>query len=265
MASGTYYFCFFMLLAAAFCTAAYMMRTIWYAFYNGKFKGNTHGHGEPHESGPRMAVPLIILATLAVIAGFANFPWGPAAIKDRFEKLVEPVGGFFPSAANHFVNADFSFWLAGIALLVGLSGLGFVYLYYWKGMFAPLHDLTERSRIARVGKTILVNKYYLDWLYTDVIVGFVKGPLARATNWVNQNVIDGVVNGAGTTAVKVGQYVYDNIDQAGIDGAVNGAAMVANESGTGLRKMQTGRIQQYAALLFAATAILAGIFVLVIR
>jgi len=261
MASGTYYFCLFMLLAAAFCTAAYMMRTIWYAFYNGKY----HGHGEPHESGPRMAVPLIILATLAVIAGFANFPWGPAAIKDRFEKLVEPVGGFFPNAASHFVHAEFSFWLAGIALTVGLSGLGFVYLYYWKGMFAPLHNLTERSRVARVGKTILVNKYYLDWLYTDVIVGFVKGPLASAIYWVNQNVIDGVVNGAGTTAVKAGQFVYDNIDQGGIDAAVNGTAMVANESGTGLRKIQTGKVQQYAALLFGATAILTGILVLVTR
>ncbi len=261
MASGTYYFCLFMLLAAAFCTAAYMMRTIWYAFYNGKY----HGHGEPHESGPRMAIPLIILGTLAVVAGFANFPWGPAAIKQRFTKLIQPVGAFFPNAASHFVDAKFSFWLAGISLLVGLAGLGFVYLYYWKGMFAPLHNLTERSRVARRGKIILENKYYLDWLYTDVIVGFVKKPLAAAINWINQNAIDGVVNGAGRGAVAAGQYLYDNIDQGIVDGAVNGTALVAQESGSGLRKVQTGRVQQYAALLFAATAILTGVFVLVIR
>ena len=34
---------------------------------------------------------------------------------------------------------------------------------------------------ARAGKRILVNKYYLDWLYTDVIVSGIKGPIAAAS------------------------------------------------------------------------------------
>ena len=44
------------------------------------------------------------------------------------------------------------------------------------------------------GYTVLVNKYYFDHLYTDIIVGDIKGPIARASYWFNQNVIDGVVN-----------------------------------------------------------------------
>jgi NADH-quinone oxidoreductase subunit L len=266
-AVGAYYFALVILIIAAAGTAAYMTRTIWYAFYNGKYKG----HGEPHESGPRMAIPLIVLGGMSVIAGFANLPqkiffdWHlPSWLTQHFEHLVEPVGAFFPGHAGGFTHAEFNGWLAFGALALAVAAIVVVYLYYWKGLFRPLHGLAERNALARTGKTILENKYYLDWLYTDVIVGFVKGPLARAAYWVNQHVIDGVVNGAGENAVKVGSFVYQRIDQGLVDGTVNGTALVANETGTGLSKSQTGRVQQYAALLFAAAAILAGVFVLVV-
>ena len=111
---------------------------------------------------------------------------------------------------------------------------------------------------------MLVKKYYLDWLYTDVIVGAVKGPIARAAYWFNQKGIDGVVNGAGAGAVRSGQFVYDKIDQGIVDTLVDGSGAAAEGSGQVLRLIQTGRVQQYAALLFAATAVLAGIFIIVI-
>ena len=63
-ANGTYYFVLVMLLLGAFCTAAYMTRTVWYAFF-----GEFRGHGHPHESGPRITIPLIVLSVLAVVAG----------------------------------------------------------------------------------------------------------------------------------------------------------------------------------------------------
>jgi NADH-quinone oxidoreductase subunit L len=57
--------------------------------------------------------------------------------------------------------------------------------------------------------------------------------------------------------------VYDVIDQRVIDGAVNGAGLSAEEGGSILRLIQTGRVQQYAALLFGAVAVLAmGLVVL---
>jgi len=111
---------------------------------------------------------------------------------------------------------------------------------------------------------VLVEKYYFDWLYTGVIAGAVKGPIARAAYWFNQKVLDGIVDGAGTSAVVGGRWVYDKIDQAVIDGAINGSGAAAEHSGQGLRRMQTGRVQQYAALLFAGAALLAGIFIVVI-
>ncbi len=256
-ANGTYHLMLVMLLLAAFCTAAYMTRTIWYAFF-----GEYRGHGHPHESGPRITVPLILLAALGAVVGFLNLPAAfdflPSGTLTRFEKFVEPIGLYFPS----ITHASFNPVLAVLSVAVGLSGILVAYLFYWKGAFKGLHGLSERNRLAGWGKNVLVNKYYFDWLYTTVIVGFVKGPLARASNWFNQTVLDGVVNGVCRGAVGVGRFVYDDIDQRVVDGAVNGAGATASGSGGVLRHLQTGRIQQYTALFFAAAAILAGVFVL---
>jgi NADH-quinone oxidoreductase subunit L len=50
---GSYYFVLVALLIGAFCTAGYMTRAVWYAFF-----GDYRGHGQPHESGARITVPL---------------------------------------------------------------------------------------------------------------------------------------------------------------------------------------------------------------
>src|SRR4051812_1866114 len=53
-------------------TGAYMTRAIWYVFY-GERRGASATH-DMHENGPRIVVPLLILAGFACIAGFANLP-----------------------------------------------------------------------------------------------------------------------------------------------------------------------------------------------
>ncbi len=58
-----------------------------------------------------------------------------------------------------------------------------------------------------------------------------------------------------------GRLVYDDVDQGVVDGIVNGSGAGAEESGQLLRQMQTGKVQQYAALLFAGAAVLAAVFV----
>ena len=85
-----------------------------------------------------------------------------------------------------------------------------------------LVGLTERVAPLRWGYTFLANKYYLDALYEGVIVHAIAHPIARAANWVNQNVIDAVVNGAvDRSASASAQWAYRNIDQRVVDGAVN--------------------------------------------
>jgi len=121
---------------------------------------------------------------------------------------------------------------------------------------------TKRHRCARGIYGFVWNKYYLDALYERVIVAGIAGPIARAAYWFNQTVIDAVVNNIGIGGKLTGRWVYRNVDQRVVDGAVNGTGYVSEESGGLLRGVQTGKVQQYGALLFGAAAI--GALILVI-
>ncbi|MGQ0434297.1 MAG: NADH-quinone oxidoreductase subunit 5 family protein [Microthrixaceae bacterium] len=255
-------------ILGALMTAAYMTRCVYLTFH-GEPRGHAaDAHHPPHESGPRIVVPLYILSGMAIVAGLVNLPNSGALsfIPDswalRFEHFYEPKGEYFPAVLTTFSHPEFDIGIALVSTVIGLLGIGLASAWYFRGL-GP-HGITERSKLARAGHRVLVEKYYLDHLYTDVIVGAVKGPIAKAAYWFNQNAIDGVVNTAGTAAVKSGRWVYDHIDQGVIDGAVNGSGAAAEGSGQGLRKMQTGRVQQYAALLFAGAALLAGVFIAII-
>jgi NADH-quinone oxidoreductase subunit L len=238
----------------AFMTAAYMTRCVYLTFFGEPRGAAADPHHHPHESGPAIVYPLYFLAAMAVLAGFANFPFGPDAIKLRFEHYVQPVGDYFPP-----VHAlEFNWAIAGISTLIGATGIAIAAAYYWRGAF---QGATKRFRLAHAGHTLLVNKYYFDHLYTGVIAAGTSGPIARAANWINQNVIDGVVNGAGIASQKVAGFMYGRVDQKMVDGVVNGSGAGAEGSGQILRRIQTGKVQQYGALLFGGAVILAGVLV----
>ena len=48
------------------------------------------------------------------------------------------------------------------------------------------------------------------------------------------------------------RFTYDVVDQKGVDGLVNGIGVSASETGGLLRLLQSGRVQQYALVAFAA-------------
>ncbi len=266
-ANGDYTLMLAMGLVTAALTGAYMTRVVYLTFF-----GEYRGHGTPHESGPRIVGPLWILASLAVVAGFINFPPGfqlvPASWREKFFHWVEPVGvSYFP----YIKHATPSWSLAIVSVIVALIGIAMAAYYYFVKVRAVspsatelTNGLTARWALARLGHRVLVNKYYLDWLYTKVVVGFVKGPLAKAANWVNQHVIDRMVNEVGTRSVQAGNVVYHKVDQLVVDGVVNAAGKISDGSGEELRRMQTGKVQQYAAIMFIGATILAGIFIIII-
>ena len=95
------------------------------------------------------------------------------------------------------------------------------------------------------------------------IINPIKGPIARGVNWTNQNVLDGVVNGAAWMVRKLGLGV-NAVDRNVIDGAVNGAGFAAGLTGRGLRHVQGGNVQRYAIFLFVGVAALT-IFITLVR
>ncbi len=171
---------------------------------------------------------------------------------------MEPTFAFPDLAHAEFDYPKAIISLAIVALAIGVAG----FFWFRHEEFGKLKGLTERNRAAHAGYTFLENKYYLDHLYENVIVGGITGPVARASYWVNQHVIDGVVNGAGRGARAFGQVAYDTFDQRVVDGAVNALATETGAAGEELRKIQTGQVQRYALLLFASVGLLSLILFL---
>jgi NADH-quinone oxidoreductase subunit L len=230
-------------IVGAMLTAAYMTRCIYLTFH-----GEYRGHGHPHESPKAITVPLIILAVLSVSAGWLNaFGLHYFADWTRNEVFVLAQVKDYP----------FSVPLAASALGLAIVAAAFAGYFYVREEF-KLRGFTERSALARAGRDFLVNKYYLDHLYTGIIIKGIREPLAQGAYWFNQNVIDAVVNGVATYTKVVAGFVYNGIDQIGIDGAVKGVGAGAESGGQSLRTLQTGKVQQYAAILFAA-AVLIGL------
>jgi NADH-quinone oxidoreductase subunit L len=221
---------FVVALTGVFLTALYVGRMLFLTF-GGEYKGGEEPeHGEhaaytkPHESPPLMLIPLVILAVLAAVAGFAN-------INDGFGELVE---GWLPTETEELVtHGGFKWWIALTSGAVGLAGLGVAWLVYGLGVVRP-----ERVRyIAEPLPEILENKYYLDALYEDVLV---KRVLLGGTAWAlslwDKYVIDGIVNGVAK-------------------GAIWGAERV--------RLAQAGQAQLYAsAMLIGVVGAIAGILII---
>lgn len=266
--NGTYYIPFWFGMLTAAMTAGYMARVIWLVFM-----GEYRGHAHPHENGNRITVPLMILAFMATIAGFLNMPKPFAdflGIKDAglaFEHWVEPASVAHFPAISH---ASPSLSLAIVASLVAGAAAAAVWAYYRRlhqmdpKATAYTDSFVANNKLIRAGHTMLVEKYYLDHLYTHLIAGGTKGPLARAAYWFNQNVLDGTVNVAGRSTASLGRFVYRYIDQGAIDGAVNASGLGASGSGQVLRGIQSGKIRSYATLMFGAAALLAAVFIVVV-
>jgi NADH-quinone oxidoreductase subunit L len=241
-------------IVGAAMTAAYMTRCVWLTFF-----GEFRGHGHPHESPRLITVPLIILTVMAVIAG-----WLSAFGLHDFQKWTENSLVASLMRATGATEAKFNLPVALISLGAALAAIAVTFAYYELHAFGVLHEATRRSKPARAGYDFLENKYYLDVLYEDGIVHAISSPIARATYWFDQHVIDAVVNAVGVGTRYTADWVYRYIDQDVIDGAVNGAGAVSEEGGSLLRLIQTGRVQQYAAafIFFGVVVISVGLLAL---
>ncbi|MEY4231453.1 MAG: NADH-quinone oxidoreductase subunit [Actinomycetota bacterium] len=216
--------------------------------------------GFPGESPMLLVFPIVVLGFLAVVSGYINA--APFGI-EKFLEWVEPRASEFAPYIDHA-----TFTWAKAAPSIVLVALGFIVsLAVCRAIYgeadSKLKGLTQRSRLARAGYDFLANKYYLDALYEKVIVHGVAYPIANVAYWINQNVLDGIVNAVGKGGRRSGEWVYRNIDQTLVDGTVNGSGSVARGTGGALRPTQSGKVNQYGALLFGAAAVAALVLVLV--
>jgi NADH-quinone oxidoreductase subunit L len=238
-------------VAGAFVTAFYMTRAVALTFF-GAYKG----HGEPHESPRIMTGPLVGLAIPSILFGLLNIPgveW------PGIGNFTEWLGIRVAAMGDHHAEA-IDFALAGIGLGAALFGIALGWMIWGKDR--ANQEARDRFEVP-VLYPLLRHKYYMD----DAALGLVwatSNPLARFVDWTNTYVIDGIVNAVGGATKFLGGLVYNGLDQIGVDGLFNGLSAAADSAGSALRKIQTGRVQEYAAGFVAGVLILVVLFVFVI-
>ncbi|HXQ89901.1 MAG TPA: NADH-quinone oxidoreductase subunit L [Acidimicrobiales bacterium] len=179
-------------LVTAALTAYYMTRLVALAFYGEDRwrdrRGAGHGVEAPHESPPVMALPLVVLAVLALAGGALNFPGHPS-----WDPLgwLRPVFG--PALYDAHQSASTQWVLGVVDAVVALSGLAFA-MRLW----------TQRAERPELEPALLQRSYYIDDVY-DAVIGRPGEALAQFTaTVVDAKVIDGAVNGVGRLARGLG-------------------------------------------------------------
>ena len=238
-------------IAGAFVTAFYMTRCVALTFF-GEYKGDGH----PHESPRIMTIPLIGLAIPSVLFGLVNIPGvelpGVSNFTTWLGVRVVGMGDHHPESIDYL--------LAGSGMVAALLGVVVGWLIW--GRDRDTQEARDRFNVP-VLYPLLRHKYYVDDAALG-LVGATTGPIARLVDWTNTYILDGIVNAVGGATKWLGGVVYNGLDQLGVDGVFNGLSAVADSAGSSLRKLQTGRVQQYASGFVAGVVILVALFVFVI-
>jgi len=189
-----------------------------------------------------MLGPLVLLAILSVIGGFAG-------VGNRFEHFLAPVIQNVEVAQQEAINpaivvapANEGEGTAGeskglettlmwISVAAGLGGLALAWF-----MYISRPELPARAAASLGGLYKLVlNKYWIDELYGAVLIG----PLL----WISRKVL------------------WQSIDQIVIDGTVDEAAIAARDVSAVVRQQQSGLVRSYAGWVAAGAALVVAYMV----
>jgi NADH-quinone oxidoreductase subunit L len=205
---------------AALITAFYMFRAVFMTFC-GESRVDPHVH--PHESPPLMTVPLMILAGLAVVGGLVGFPIIKGA--NKFKEFLAP--SITPLV--HEVHAPAWFEITMMMFAMAVAGVG-IYMAY--KMYLKRPDLPEKitAKIPFI-YNLVYHKYYVDELYDATVVEPIK-------------------NGS--------DFLWHGVDENLIDGAVNGSATTVGWLSSHLRKLETGFVQSYALAILIGAVLVTG-------
>jgi NADH-quinone oxidoreductase subunit L len=231
-------------IVGAGLTAFYMFRQFFLVFF-GDCRADSHVKAHLHESPRVMTYPLVVLAFGSIAVGWIGLP----AILggSRFVEWLEPVFG-----KHHEVHATGASEeiLMLISVVVAVFGFYVAYLMYYRRALAP-----ERfsSLAGGVLYRLSYNKYYVDELYQFV---FVRGTLllARIGVWIDQYIIDFVVDGSAKTTAFISWFngLFDNYV---VDWMVNAVANVTFWAGNKFRRVQTGNINSYLYVILGTLVV----------
>ncbi len=247
-----------------------------------------HGHDEhdeglPHESPRSMVIALCVLAFFGCFVGHFWFvndwahpftflgstePWFTKLVSiDSLygvgygdDKLVSAAvtSRISEGIANH--DSDLAHaahgWAVGLSLTVASLGIFMAWFLY-----VVRKDLPSKI-VAKLGKgyDFLRRRYFVDEaVNAAVIQPTVAG--GRALKAFDEKILDGFVLLVGRIFSALALF-WAWVDKTFVDGVVNGVGLVSQAFGSGLRLLQTGRIQQYVAFAVGGSLLAAAWLIL---
>ncbi len=211
-------------------TAFYTFRAIFIAFHGQPRDPYLHDHA--HESRLPITLALGALAVLALLGGALGLPTF-LGLPHALEKWLEPIyltGEHAAAAPPLSWGVEWSLLL--ISTGVALGGLVLAYLFY---IVRP--DLPRRLAVGlRPVFVVLVNKYYLDEIYTFLLV---------------------------KPGLNLAEAMAKGVDNLLIDGVlVDGSAQMVGWWGRLVSTLQSGYLRHYALATFIGVLVLVGYFFL---
>ncbi|HXG40138.1 MAG TPA: NADH-quinone oxidoreductase subunit L [Candidatus Limnocylindrales bacterium] len=224
-------------------TAFYMFRLIGLTFW-GESRVDPRVEPGIHESPPSMTVPLVLLAIPSALLGLAiGFP-------PESGLLHHWLGPVFHETLEVMGREHHPWQLFGIdgALMLAsatVAAVGVAVAWRFFGVELPVlrrapdpeavRRLTAASAATRFLYRASLNKWWFDDLY-DLLFIRIGGRVAAAIWWFDRVVVDGTVNGIGALTAASGQR---------------------------LRRVQTGRVQNYALGIALGLLVMAGSYLLI--
>jgi len=228
-------------LLVAGMTAFYMFRLMGMTFW-GRSRVDPEVAPHIHESPRSMTIPLVLLAIPSVLLGLA-IGWPPE--RGLLHGWLEPIFAGSIELAGRAESAYALFGLDG-ALLIGsvaVAALGVVAAWRLFGVQLPGVASQGRPETVRAisGRVPFLyraslNKWWFDDLY-DLLFIRIGGVIAQLAWWFDRTIIDGTVNGVGLLTV---------------------------DAGRALRRIQTGRVQNYALGIAIGLIVMTGAFLLTV-
>jgi NADH-quinone oxidoreductase subunit L len=202
---------YYIALVTSGLTAFYMFRLYFNIFWSKPYEA----HGEHHhgEGGFVMMLPIVLLAAGAATAGFIPF-------------------GHFVSSDGKQLESIFHLQFSITPVVFALIGI-FAAMWLYK---------TQNDRPRKLATSLnglykaAYNKFYIDEVYIFVTKKVLFNLVGKPAAWFDRNVVDGLVNLAGSTTQAVS---------------------------VGIKKIQSGKVQQYAIYFLAGIIVLAAVFIYV--
>ena len=160
---------FAILLFTAGLTAFYMFRLYFRIFHHDSDKD--YGHHKPHEAGPLMTVPLIVLATFTVFSGFIPF-------------------GHFVSADGMSLDIHLDWLVATSSVVVAVIGIAVATVMYMKKS-EKADEVT-----AKFGSFYkwAYHKFYFDEIWLFVTRSVIFDRISKPIAWFDRHIVDGFMD-----------------------------------------------------------------------